>query len=388
MESRQRFAVASAWFFAAWFAVGVSCPLDGSDIAPKRLPKEEELYYVKVDGKWGYINRQGKVVIEPQFTYPGDFRDGLARVSKDGKILYIDRTGKEAFKCPFTHDHAPFSNGFAQGSIGAEFHYVDTKGKLLPGFHASSQPFSEGMAAVGVNPDRFARPASGKRKEWSPTKWGFIDSTGKTVISADYWSVGSFSIGLAPVMVGGKPGDICTPPHGGTWGFVNKRGEFVIKPTFDGAGSFSEGLAAVHVRGKGTGYIDTSGKMVIEPRLFTIATPFQDGVAFIRGSQELGNPGWHDFGYMDRQGKVAVLPIAPSVEGFSEGLSPAGDKPTWDGKKWVPGLGGYVDKRGKWAIKPQFSRVYMFKGGVAQVELDGVVGWIDKSGKFIWPLTK
>ena len=384
MESRQS---ALAWFFAAWFAVGVSSPLSGAD-ATQRLPKEEELYYVKVDGKWGYINRQGMLVIQPQFTYPGEFRDGLARVSKDGKLFYIDRTGNEAFKCPFTGDHAPFSDGFAQGSIGLEFHYIDTKGKLLPGLHASSRPFSEGMAAVGVNPDRFMPSPPGKRKEWSPTKWGFIDSTGKLVISADYWSVGSFSHGLAPVMVGGKPGDMCTGPSGGNWGFVNKHGIFVIKPTFDGAGSFSEGLAPVHVRGKGTGYIDTSGKMVIEPRPFTIAAPFQDGVAFIRGSEKLGNPGWHDFGYIDKLGNVTLLARQVAIDKFSEGLAPAREKSIWNGKEWVSGPGGYVDKRGEWVINPQFSRVEMFRGGVAQIEQDGAIDWIDKSGRLIWQPTK
>ena len=34
-------------------------------------------------GKWGYIDRSGRTVIEPRFDYAWDFSDGLARVATD-----------------------------------------------------------------------------------------------------------------------------------------------------------------------------------------------------------------------------------------------------------------------------------------------------------------
>lgn len=45
---------------------------------------------------WGYINKEGKYVIEPMFTIePGDFHCGLAHVQdKSGNKHYIDKTGK------------------------------------------------------------------------------------------------------------------------------------------------------------------------------------------------------------------------------------------------------------------------------------------------------
>ena len=49
---------------------------------------------------------------------------------------------------------------------------------------------------------------------------------------------------------------------------------------------------------------------------------------------------------------------------------------------------GYVDKRGEWVIKPRYDHAEMFQDGIASVTLDGTRGWIDKSGKYIWPLTK
>ena len=38
------------------------------------------LFPVPVKGKWGYIDKRGKVVIEPQFIKARDFRKGLSPV--------------------------------------------------------------------------------------------------------------------------------------------------------------------------------------------------------------------------------------------------------------------------------------------------------------------
>jgi len=181
---------------------------------------------------------------------------------------------------------------------------------------------------------------------------------------------------------------MCTGPAGGSWGFINKRGELVIKPVYQRARPFSEGLAAVEVKGQGTGFIDMTGKMVIEPRLFTVVFSFRDGVACFRGSPELKSPGWNDYGHIDKKGKITLFPKGINVLEFSEDLAPADDAPVWNGSQWVNSKKGYVDKRGEWVIKPQFDSAEMFQDGIAEVTSDGARGWIEKSGKFLWPLSK
>ena len=47
--------------------------------------------------RFGYINaRTGKIVIEPQFYYAGEFSEGLAAVSSENGAGFIDATGKIA----------------------------------------------------------------------------------------------------------------------------------------------------------------------------------------------------------------------------------------------------------------------------------------------------
>ena len=53
---------------------------------------------VKIGGKWGYIDKTGKYVVNPQFDEVWSFSEGLAGVIigdwKTSKWGYIDKTGK------------------------------------------------------------------------------------------------------------------------------------------------------------------------------------------------------------------------------------------------------------------------------------------------------
>lgn len=46
-----------------------------------------------VGGLWGYIDETGKTVIEPQFDRATDFSGGVAKVRLNGRIAQIDKTG-------------------------------------------------------------------------------------------------------------------------------------------------------------------------------------------------------------------------------------------------------------------------------------------------------
>ncbi|MBP5241278.1 MAG: WG repeat-containing protein, partial [Bacteroidales bacterium] len=56
------------------------------------------MFPIDVGGDWGFMDKTGNVVIEPQFTEAGDFSEGLAKVSVDWKWGYIDQTGKFVIK--------------------------------------------------------------------------------------------------------------------------------------------------------------------------------------------------------------------------------------------------------------------------------------------------
>ena len=49
---------------------------------------------VNVDGKFGFIDRAGNIVIDPIYTNAGGFFEGLACVQKGGKYGWIDTDGR------------------------------------------------------------------------------------------------------------------------------------------------------------------------------------------------------------------------------------------------------------------------------------------------------
>jgi hypothetical protein len=56
----------------------------------------EGLAAVKLDGKVGFVNSQGKVAIPLQFTGANSFRNGIAIVSFDKQMYFIDKWGNQA----------------------------------------------------------------------------------------------------------------------------------------------------------------------------------------------------------------------------------------------------------------------------------------------------
>src|SRR5262245_44481338 len=69
--------------------------------APK---KESQLYPVRVEGKMGYINKAGEIVIAPKYDHVCPMHDGYAIVMVGEKKGLIDREGKVLIKPKYRYD--------------------------------------------------------------------------------------------------------------------------------------------------------------------------------------------------------------------------------------------------------------------------------------------
>jgi hypothetical protein len=318
----------------------------------------EELYPIVQGGKWGYMDKAGKVVIQPQYDNAWDFSEGLAAVEVNqlrgyidpantmvikpayamsrpfveglagvcvdagrfgsmmdlragGRWIFIDKTGKQAFP---THPDRPLSfvDDFHEGEARVKFVFgghprettVNTKGVMRPGFPRKAGRFSEGLVA-------FPKDSS---------SLGFVDKDGKHVMEINLDDAGDFCDGLAPVKVKGQK----------KWTFIDKTGKTAFPGEFDDARNFAAGLASVSAGGK-WGCVDKTGKTVIEPK--------------------------YDF-------------VAPLSEGLARVILGAKH--------------GFIDASGKVVIEPKFDVAWEFSKGLARVEADGKTGYIDKTGAFIW----
>lgn len=306
--------------------------------------------------RYGFIDKTGRFVIEPQYEEVGDFHEGLAWTKLGGKFKYIDKYGKTVLepdeKCISV---GSFHEGLANIYINrSRMEIIDKTGRQVgPWFEWVSdfRGFQEGIACL-------------KTRE---NKYGFIDKTGNFVIVPQFGYALDFHDGLAGVTL-----DPLTLVGNQKWGYINKRGDFVIKPMFKDRGLFSEGLAAARF-GVGEkmspddryGAIDKTGEIIIEPQ-YRFLDNFHDGLAYAHDGVRKGfiNKAGHFVFTVDQN-----MDLLPFREGLAQVRS--GDKM------------GFIDKAGQLIINPVFEEAYPFHEGLSCVCIGGKYGFINKMGEYI-----
>ena len=86
---------------------------------------------VKIDGKWGYIDRTGKVIIPCKYAWAYYFKSGHAHVERNGKYGFVDKTGREVVPCKYDIVQDDFCEGFTKSMINGKYRFVDKKGNPL-----------------------------------------------------------------------------------------------------------------------------------------------------------------------------------------------------------------------------------------------------------------
>ncbi len=92
----------------------------------------EGLAYVKYadKGGYGYINENGKDVIEPWYREAGEFSHGLAPV-KDSNYKYIDKEGNVVIEGDYSWIGAFTKDGYAAVEQDGKYGIIDTNGEWL-----------------------------------------------------------------------------------------------------------------------------------------------------------------------------------------------------------------------------------------------------------------
>lgn len=340
--------------------------------------RAEVLLPVNVDGKYGYINTDARMIIEPQFDIAAEFAEGLAMVGKksgaDYRYGYIDEKGVVTIPIKF-QDALPFSEGRAAVRFRDYYGFIDTSGNFIaePEFDRAFS-FSEGVARVS------------KRVAGTfDTLYGFVDKRGKVIIKPQYVYALDFSEGLAGFAVAGK--------ETLKMGFIDKRNRVVIKTKFNIVGPFSEGLAVVAQNG--TSYLYKGAVMIAEESKAGMKVMYVNkrGSVVIRGNFETAESFSEGFArveidgrcsYIDRAGKVMIqtqFPQKAECGNFVEGLAAINHDD--DGAK-------FIDKTGKTVIKiAGVDWANDFRGGAARVSVSRgnghfTDGYVDRSGRILW----
>lgn len=300
----------------------------------------ENLALVQINGKKGFINKNGFKVVSPIYKEADSFVNGLSIVETDSATGIINPRGEWIVPPIYYNISGPFGD-FYRVENNEKFGVISNKGKLVTEIkYEDLDGFSEGMAAFAI--DGLA---------------GFIDTTGKEIIAAQFEEAGAFIKGLAKVMLNEK------------YGMINTAGKFVIPAKFVKISNPHEGRLLVSTEKK-CAYYDLNGKQIIPPSEICAGPVlgiegFQEGLARIERKGK--------YGFIDKKGKLIIPVNFEQVGFFSNGLAPFRKK-----KKW-----GYINKSGKVIIEPIYDAASPFVDGKAKVKKDGLFGIISKEGKLI-----
>jgi len=161
----------------------------------------------KSNGKYGFIDIAGKVVIDPKFEDVESFSEGVALVSSDrAQAAFIDRNGDTLFSKTFSVFSRNFKEGLApvQDYGSKEYYYIDKNGHdVFARRFSQAYQFKDGLAVVIVN-----------------GKYGVINNKGKYVIPAIFPHLvreryNFFGVGILPDSVINSRGQVIWKHNGG-----------------------------------------------------------------------------------------------------------------------------------------------------------------------------
>ena len=308
------------------------------------LPK---LHTINRNGRYGFVNHEGEIVIPCRWTKVDDFYEGLAAVDdSSGKWGYLDVNGNRIIPCKWAKVGS-FEDGFAvvENKYGA----YDYKGGVID---------SNGNLVIPINYGSLEYIGCGLFKYYVSPRYGIINGENESVISPTWQSIGKFSEGLCPVA--NKDSQM---------GYIDRNGQLSIPCWWNRADNFSEGLAVVGDKDFKYGVIDINGNVVI-PCYHDGLSGFSEGLCAFKKDGKTG--------FINKADEIVIEAAWDTKYGilydFHSGrmlVKNAEDKY------------GYINKLGSLVIPYTWTDAESFENGTAWVKVDDTWKLIDTDGNYV-----
>jgi hypothetical protein len=309
--------------------------------------EKKELLVVAHNYKWGFMTKDGKIVIPLQFDYTDGFSEGLSTACLDIVIGHQPYGAFGQNQTRFSQIENNLQKISQTGFIekNGAWGFYDSKNKFI-----TLPQFEKNWYEIRGN-----YPTAKGTLITAGRRCGFINEAGKVIVPVKYDGIRNFSEGLAALKQNDKFG----------YGFIDKTGKFVIKPQFEKALDFAEGLAAFRINEK-WGFIDKSGELKIQPQFDDVMGGYFSSLVAVKKDDK--------WGLIDKDGKPVGEFIFDDIDWLKnyreEGL--VGVE--------IAEKQGFINYKGETAIELKYDYVLPFREGLAAVELNEKYGFIDKSG--------
>ena len=303
----------------------------------------------KRTGKWGFINKKGKLVTALLYDSVKPYQEGFASVLSNGYWGVINKNGEKVVDHLYENISSFVNNialvSFKGGSDKTYMGVINTKGELItPLKYQKIKPFYNQYTYVQIN-----------------NKWGMIDDLGNEIIPPEYDGILELNNGI---ILKNNNQSVLISRLGQKQCLSYNIIDYGIGPYYEN-GFFNEGLARIQQNEK-WGFINKNGDLVINAE-FDTAYKFCNERALVKMESK--------WGFIDKQGRIAITLKYEAAHSFQEDL--AGVK--------LNGKWGFIDKTGKTIIPFVFNHLEeSFNEGIAFMQdAEGDYVSIDKEGNIL-----
>ena len=339
-------------------------------------------YPVEKNGKWGFVDDKGKLVVEYRYDFVDAFYEGASQVGMGDHVGFINKKGQPVL--PIEYDDAgEYNQGFVWLERGGKYGLADHLGHVvLPISYEDVGSFSnrrvyvqkDGLYGYYDDSLRLVIPhqfnyATGFEAERAMVQmgelYGVIDPIGNWVIQPHYdWLELDREDHTIKVRKEDK------------FGLLSWNGDTLIAPEYDRLGVVSEGRILFVNEGK-YGYMDSLGKVVIEPKYDD--RPGVDNYALFENGAAKYFSIEKKYGLIDTIGDKVFPAIFEDVGSYS------GEENALTAVKRY-GKWGYANTDVKLEIKYLYEYAGPFEFGLARVQKDGKQGMINLDGAPVIPI--
>ena len=340
------------------------------------LTFREGLIAAKKDGKWGFINKKGKAVIDFKYDEVKNFdENGLAAVAikeenDDGEeeLLwgYINKKGDTVVKCKYS-SAAHFDPFYDLAIVSIKDKDEDEKDVTYYGvINGKGEEIFSISKSKYVNAeilkDGYIRVCKeekvGKFIEKTERKCGLLNKNGETVIDVKYDALLKQISDVDTIVIGEYDGDYDDADREMKYGVANLKGETIVKAKYDDIINFNEnGLGWYGEIVDGDmyyGILNKKGEKVTKAK-YDIADGFNE-FDIARVGEETKS-GERVYGLVNAKGEEILKPEYSHISSFSEDGFAIIQEIEVDKNDNETKVYGLVNNKGEVILKPEYDKI-------------------------------
>lgn len=357
------------------------------------------------DGKVGYINKDGKKIINFKYDKGTEFKNGMAGVKDGDTYKIIDTSGKTLVKkndgilIPLNDNLIKYQK-LKEDNVSSDYNYDLEYGEE----NLNLEGILNKKGDFVIEPGRYDKIINdigeGNILVKKDGKYGLLNKEGNEIIPCDYQKIGNINEGFIPVVKDNK------------FGAFNVDGELIVPIDYLYLGTMNEGVVPARLDESGIGFLDINGNWVI--------LPYFDGVTIMNSGFAFARKGDNDF-IIDKNGAEIKTDIKfkniVSLNGFSDnGLALVNlleDEKSSDAiinnkgeevkaidsdiysNVWIDRNGlittvdknskmGLINGEGKVILKNEYNNIIVINEDIILVDKEGIYYYMNSEGKILY----